>query len=262
MPRLNSQSVSIHFTGEVTEVTAPWLEGVTVGSSISVRITVNLDTLPQDSEADPDRAFFSYSGLNLPGYVFQIETANQIITLDSINAATGLGIVPGISLAQTGDIDVFDLAARDEGNPYGALLVLRDTVEPFEFLTGDYFPEDVNFAGGINSGTFTYSDFIHTNAIVATMTASAMSFEYETPSSFLLYRIRVSQLPVGTKRALTASLETADDAFADEHCAAAVRHLEHFQDKVRTLVRADAVLAKHLLDGAQEIIDWGCRGDE
>jgi hypothetical protein len=253
-----AQTVNILFTGQVTEVSAPLLEGVTVGSTITVRVSVDLAYLPKDSEPDPDRSFFVYSGLRQPGYVFEIDTGFETITLDSVNAATGVGIVPGISLTQAGDSDIFDMAARDEGNPYGALLVFRDDVAPFELLTGDYFPEDANLAGGVDYGVFIWSDFIHTNAVVATMTSAAMSFEYDPPTVFLRYRVRVSDLRPHIKRALTAALHAADRAYARDQCAAGVRYLRHFQRMVRSLVGADTVLGEHLLRGAEDVIDFGC----
>jgi len=254
-----SQVVRIQFSSEVTEVNSPLLTGVTVGSVITGQVEVDLAYLPPNSAFRSDYVFFNYSGAGLPGYIFEFDTGFETFRLDSVNAATGLGIVPGISLANHEDTDLFDMAARDQGNTNGVLLQFWDFTEPTTILSGDYFPEDVNLAAGFDRATFTYRDFLTTNAVVARVTSVSMVIEQETPSALLIYRVNASSLPPQRKRPLIAALDAADAAFAGGQCATGLRHLQSFQNKVGAQVaRTDAVLADHLLSGAQAIIDSGC----
>jgi hypothetical protein len=253
------QLVRIQFTSEVTQVTAPLLAGVTVGSIITGQVEVDLSHLPHDSDPSPEVSCFLYSGAGLPGYVFQFDTGFESFRLDSVNAATGLGIVPAISLANYADSDVLDLVARDQGNLNGVLLRFFDYTAPFTLLSGDYFPEDLNLAAGLERATFTYADFLTTNAVVAKVTSASMVIEQETPSALLIYRVNASSLPSPRKRTLVATLQAADAAFASGQCATGLRDLQTFQNKVRAQVaRIDSVLANHLIAGAQVIIDSGC----
>jgi hypothetical protein len=253
-----SQIVRIEFRSEVTSVNAPLLEGVTVGSVITGQVDVDLAHLPPDSEPSPSYSFHSYSLQGLPGYVFQFDTGIHTFTLDSVNAAGGLGIVPAISLLDY-DGDLFDMAARDQGSTNGVLLSFTDFNSPSNLLSGDYFPEDVNLAAGLANATFKYADFITTNAVIARVTSATMVIELETPSALLIYRVNVSSLSAQRKRPLIATLEAADAAFAGGQCSTGLKHLRNFQNKVRAQVaRTDSVLAEHLIAGAQAIIDSGC----
>jgi len=255
----SSQIVRIRFTSEVTGVSGPLLAGVTVGSIITGQVEVNLSDLPRDSEPSPEVSYFLYSGAGLPGYVFQFDTGFESFRLDSVNAAIGLGIVPAISLANYADFDVLDLVARDHGNLNGVLLRFFDYTAPFTLLGGDYFPEDVNLAAGLERATFTYADFLTTNAVVAKVTSASMAIEQETPSALLIYRVNASSLPTQRTRPLIATLDAADAAFANGQCATGLRYLQIFQNKVRAQVaRTDSVLANHLLASAQAIIDSAC----
>jgi hypothetical protein len=254
-----SQVVRIQFRSEVTEVTAPLLAGVTVGSIITGLVEVNLAHLPLDSYPDdPSYSFHSYSLQGIPGYIFQFDTGIQTFTLDSVNAAGGLGVVPAISLLDF-EGDLFDMAARDAGNPCGAVLAFSDFSSPATLLSGDYFPEDINLAAGLAHATFKYADFLSTNAVVARVTSASMLIEQDTQSALLIYRVRVSSLPEQRKRPLIATLQAADTAFGAGQCETGLKYLRNFQNKVRAQVaRADSVLADHLIAGAQAIIDSGC----
>lgn len=238
---------------------APWLEGITVGSVITGRVELDLAHLPSDMDPGPPGSSFWYYGGGIPGYIFQFNTDLQSFTLDSTDAAEGLGIVPAISLIKTGDADVLDFAARNAGNTNGVLLRFADYTDPFTLLSGDYFPEDVNLPAGLENATFTYADFLTTNAVVAKVTSASMVIEQDTPSALLIYRVNASTLPAQRKRPLIATLEAADAAFANGQCATGLRYLQTFQNKVRAQVaKADPVLANHLLAGAQAVIDEGC----
>src|SRR4029453_16954950 len=220
-----AQIVRINFSSEVAEVSGPLLPGVGVGSIITGEVEVDLAKLPPDSYPDdPSYSFHFYSGMGLPGYIFRFNTGFQTYTLDSVNAATGLGIVPAISLLNF-DGDLFDIAARHAGNPYGALLSFSDFASPANLLRGDYFPEDINLAAGLANATFKYSDFLSTNAVVAKVTSTSMVIEQETPAALLIYRVRVSSLPQHLKRTLTARLNVSDAAFAKDRCAIGLRQL-------------------------------------
>jgi hypothetical protein len=254
-----SQLVRIQFSSEVTEVTAPLLAGVTVGSTITGQVEVDLSFLPPDTDPSPATSSHWYSGAGLPGYIFQFATGLETFRLDSTNAATGLGIVPAISLADYADFDVLDLVARDQGNLNGVLLRFYDFTAPFTLLSGDYFPEDVNLAAGLETATFTYADFLTTNRVVAKVTSASLVVEQETPSALLIYRVNASSLPAQRKRPLITTLEAADAAFATGQCATGLRYLQTFQNKVRAQVtKFDSILANHLVAGAQTIIDAGC----
>src|SRR6185369_14220254 len=103
--------------------------------------------------------------------------------LDSVNAATGLGIVPGISSVSSPDTGVLDFVARDEGNLFGVLLRFANYTTPLTFVKGDYFPEDVNLSEGLARATFTFSDFLNPDAVVAKVTSASMAIESATPSA-------------------------------------------------------------------------------
>ena len=254
-----SQRVNINFTSEVTQVSPGLLPGVAIGSVITGRVQVDLAHLPPDTAEAPERSSFWYSGLGIPGYVFQFETGLQTFSLDSVNAATGLGIVPAIDLIEGGDADVLDFAARDAGNPYGVLLRFADYTDPFTLLDGAYFPEHVNLPAGLAEATFTYSDFINPGKVIAKVVSASLVIEQDTPSALLIYRVNASDLPAQRKRPLIATLEVADAAFAAGQCEAGLKHLQTFQNKVLAQVaRLDSVLADHLIAGAQAIIDSGC----
>jgi hypothetical protein len=254
-----SQRVNITFTSEVTQASAGLLPGVGVGSLVTGHVQVDLAHLPPDTAESPERSSFSYSGLGIPGYVFQFETGLQTFSLDSVNAAAGLGIVPAIDFIKADDADVLDFAARDEGNPYGVLLRFADYTSPFTLLSGPYFPEDLNLPAGLGNATFTYSDFINIPTVVAKVTSASLVVEQDTPSALLIYRVNASVQPAQRKRPLLATLEAADAAFAAGQCEAGLQHLLTFQNKVRAQVaRLDSVLADHLIAGAQAIIDFGC----
>lgn len=254
-----SQRVNINFTSEVTQVSPGLLAGVAIGSVITGRVQVDLAHLPPDSAEAPEGFTFWYSGLGIPGYVFQFETGLQTFSLDSVNAATGLGIVPAIGSIKAEDADVLEFVARDEGNPYGVLLRFADYRAPFTLLSGKYFPEDVNLPAGLADATFTYSDFINLPSVVARVTSASMVIEQDTPSALLIYRVDASDLPAQRKRPLIATLEAADAAFAAGQCEGGLKSLQTFQNKVRAQVaRLDPVLADHLIAEAQEIIDSGC----
>jgi hypothetical protein len=254
-----SQRVNINFTSEVTQVSPGLLPGVAIGSVITGLIQVDLAHLPPDTAEAPERSSFWYSGLGIPGYVFQFETGLQTFSLDSVNAAADLGIAPAIDLIKAADADVLDFAARDAGNPFGVLLRLADYRAPFTLLDGTYFPEDVNLSAGLADATFTYSDFINPPTVVARITSASMVIEQDTPSALLIYRVNASDLPTQRKRPLIATLEAADALFAADQCEAGLKALQTFQNKVRAQVaRLDSVLADHLTAEAQEIIDSGC----
>jgi len=169
-------------------------------------------------------------------------------------------VVPGVSLANYPDSDFLSLAARDQGSLFGVELGFADTTSPFTLLSGLYFPEDVNLAAGLGMGTFKYADFfLTTNVVVARVTSASMEIEQDTPSALLIYRVNASNLSSHAKTRLLTTLEAADAAFANGQCAAGLRYLQVFQNKVRAqLTKTDSVLANHLLSGAQAIIDAGC----
>jgi hypothetical protein len=53
-----------------------------------------------------------------------------------------------------------------------------------------------------------------------------------------------------------------DEAYADDQCRLAQKRLRNLQQVVRATVRKqDPVLAKHLIAGAQEVIDRGCAAE-
>src|SRR5262249_18524555 len=148
-------------------------------------------------------------------YIFQFNSVVQAYTLDSLNAGRGLGLVPGVSLANYSDSDYLDFAARDQGTLFGIDLRFWDATAPYTLLSGHYFPEDVNLASGLDRATFKYADFfLTTNAVIAKVTAASMVIEQETPSALLIYRVNASSLPAPRKRPLLATLDAADAAFA------------------------------------------------
>jgi len=257
-----AQVVRIQFTSEVTTVTGSLLPGVSVGSIITGQVQVDLTHLPPDSASDPQRSSFWYYGGGIPGYIFEFDAGSQHFTLDSSNAAEGLGIVPAIDGINADDADVQDFVARNAGSLYGAHLRFADYAAPFTLLSGDYFPEDLNLPDGLANATFTYSDFLNPDAVIAKVTSASLVIEQETPCALLLYRVNASALSSQRKRPLLATLEAADAAFAAGQCEAAFNNLRTFQNKVRAQVtKTDPVLAEHLLAGSQEIIEAGCAGD-
>jgi hypothetical protein len=255
-----SQIVRIQFTSEVTQADASLLPGVTVGSTITGQVEVDLAYFPPNASVNPDYVFFPYGGESRPGYIFQFNTVVQANTLDSLNAGRGLGLVPGVSLADYADSDYMDFAARDQGTLFGVDPSFWDATAPYTLLSGHYFPEDVNLAAGLDRATFNYADFfLTTTAVIAKVTAAGMTIEQATPSALLIYRVNASSLPAQRKRPLLATLDAADAAFAKGQCTTGLRNLQTFQNKVLAQVaEIDSVLADHLIAGAQAIIDSGC----
>ena len=149
---------------------------------------------------------------------------------------------------------------RHQGNPYAASLSFEDYSLPQSLVRTDYFPEAMNLPEGMERAMFNYYDSVGTDSVVARVTAA--SYTVDTGgivTGLLQYRVKVSDLPRYKKLSLLASLRLAETSFKRGRCKLGLKHLEHFQRKVRLLVaRRDANLAYVLRHGAEAIIDTGC----
>lgn len=252
------QIARVQFTSEVTNVVGTLLSNVTIGTVITGQIDVVLAQLPPDVDAGTNIASYSYAG-GRPGYIFQFSTGAETVTLNSTNAAGDPGVLPAIYLAELADpSDHVGFQARDAGSPNAAILSFGDITPPLTLLTGDYFPEDVHLNEGMARAMFQY--FSGGATVEATVTSASMTIvEAEGPCDVLIFRVNASTLSARQQRILLRLLRPANRAYINERCRLGQKRLEHFQRSVRTrLRREDRVLATHLIDGAQAIIDAGC----
>ena len=251
-----SQLVRIQFNSLVTQASGSPLAGVTVGSTITGQIQVNLATLPSDNNPLTWFGGYDYSG-GLPGYTFQFDTGLETVTYDSVNAAGGGGLTPGFFLQSVTNAEFFSLQARDEGNPFGAVLRFRGSTNPLALVSGDYFPEDVHLAGGLGNADFLYFNKYGDVVMAAQVTSASLTIESgNNPCGLLSYRVKTSGLSKKHKRELLDKLQSADEAFAKGREKTGLRHLVKFQKRVRDrLEKKDPVLFQHLMTGAKSLLD-------
>ena len=251
-----AQLVRLQFNSLVTEISGSPLAGVTVGSTITGQIQVDLASLPSDNNPLPWFGGFDYSGGG-PGYTFQFDTGFETISYDSVNAAGGAGLTPGLFLQSAPDAEFFSLQARDAVNPFGAVLRFRGSTNPLALVSGDYFPEDVHLAAGLGDADFLY--FNKYGDIVLAAQVTSVSFDLEpttNPCVLLSYRVNASALPAKHKRELLDKLQSADGAFAQGREKTGLKHLAKFQKRLRDRVeKQDAALFRHLMKGAKSLID-------
>src|ERR1043166_6278304 len=91
---LRAQIVRIDFTATVTELQGTVPAGVSLGSSITGHVQVDLQYLPTPDDSAPWLTVYSYAGI--PGYIVQFDTGTQSIALDSVSAENNAGTSPGI----------------------------------------------------------------------------------------------------------------------------------------------------------------------
>ena len=251
-----SQLVRLQFNSLVTQASGSPLAGVAVGSTITGQIQVNLATLPSDSNPLPWFGGYDYSG-GVPGYTFQFDTGLQTVSYDSVNAAGDGGLTPGLFLQPAADAEFFSLQARDAGNPFGVVLRFRGSTNPLALVSGDYFPEDVHLAAGLDNADFLcfnkYGDIV----VAARVTSASLVVDpTNNPCVLLSYRVNASALPAKHKRELLGKLQSADQAFAKGREKTGLKHLAKFQKRLRDRVeKRDTVLFKHLMAGAESLID-------
>ena len=246
------QTVRVQFSSQVESISGSPLPGVTNGSVITGEITVDLAHLPPDSTPG------DYGGRGMPGYVFQFTAGGQTYTFDSVDAAGGPGMAPGIFCRDSGpSLESLYFQARSTGIPFVALLQFEDVSDPWTLLRGDYFPEDVDLSVIPDRARFIYAagDFGEgVERVLAAVTSLTMTIELPTPASLLIYRVERSSLSERQKRALLRILERADAAFEDGRCKLGKNRLRSFQQVVRASVRkSDPVLAAHLIEGAENV---------
>ena len=256
-----SQIVRVDFTSEITQVVGDGLTGVQVGGIITGRVTVDLAYLPEDTDPWDSVGSYAVPSPATPGYTLAFDTGFEAVTFDSINAANDPGPTPGIFLFDgAGGRDWIGFQMRHQDNPYAASLSFEDYSLPQSLVRTDYFPEAMNLPEGMERAMFQYYDSVGTDSVVARVTAA--SYTVDTGgivTGVLQYRVKVSDLPRYKKLALLTSLRLAETSFKRGRCRLGLKHLEHFQRKVRLLVtRRDARLAYVLHHGAEAIIDTGC----
>ena len=251
-----AQLVRLQFNSLVTQTSGSPLAGVAVGRTITGQIQVDLATLPSDNNPLPWFGDYDYSGGG-PGYTFQFDTGFETIRYDSVNAAGGAGLTPGLFLQSARDAEFFSLQARDEVNPFGAVLRFRGSTNPLALVSGDYFPEDVHLAAGLGNADFLYFNKYGDIVLVAQVTSASLVFEPgNNPCLLLSYRVNASALPAKHKRELLDKLQSADGAFAQGREKTGLKHLAKFQKRLRDRVeKQDAVLFQHLMKGAKSLID-------
>lgn len=252
------QTVRVQFSSQVESISGTPLPGVTNGSVITGEITVDLTHLPPDIDSFDSVAEHSYGGDAPPGYLFQFTAGGQTYAFDSVNAASGPGMAPGIFLHDFGpSLESLYFQARSTGIPFVALLQFEDVSNPWTLLGGDYFPEDLDLSTMPDRARLIYAagNFGEgTERVLAAVTSLTMTIELPTPASLLIYRVERSNLPERQKRALLRILERADAAFAEGRCKLGKNRLRNFQQVVRASVRKqDPVLAAHLIEGAESV---------
>jgi hypothetical protein len=255
-----SQIVRIEFSSQVTQVVGSPLEDVTVGSIITGHVEVDLARLPIDHDPWPGVGGYAYLG-DQSGFTLQFDTGFQTITYNSINAARDGGTAPGIFLYdEAGNHDHLGLQARDQGNPYAAILSFEDITVPRTLASGDFFPESLNLRAGMGRAMFQYFDNFGTDSVVAQVTSASMTVDSaETLVPLLMLRVKASNLSMARKRMLLTTLRSAEHALDQDRCKAALRYLRTFQIKVRSQVKKiDSELARRLISGAQSVINSGC----
>lgn len=252
------QTVRVQFSSQVASVSGTPLPGVTNGGVITAEISVDLAHLPPDSDPFDSRAEHGYGGRGLPGYIFQFTAGGQTYTFDSVNAAGGPGLAPGIFLHNFGpSLESLYFQARSTGIPFAALLQFEDISDPWTLLRGDYFPEDLDLSTIPDRARLIYAAGNYgegVEQVLALITSLRMTIELPTPASLLIYRVKASNLSERQKRALLRILERADAAFAQGRCKLGQKWLRNFQQAVRVNVRKqDSVLATHLIEGAESV---------
>ena len=261
----HSQTVRIEFRCQVTEVLGSPLVGVGVGSLISGWAEVDLVRMPLDGDPWPSLGSYTYSSPSggLPGFTMEFDTGFERITYDSINAASGPGHTPGIFMYDgAGSRDWLLLQARDQGNPFAAVLSFEDITRPWRLLSGDYFPESVSFGGGLDRGRFDYFDYFGANSLVAEVILASLTVEPGGPLTLLAMRVNASNLPAQRKQVLLRILRASETALDRGRCRAGLQGLRGFQNVVRAYFkRSDPMLADRLISGAQAIINAGCTSE-
>ena len=260
-----AQTVHVDFTAEITNITGNPLPGAQVGGTIQGRITVDLAHMPEDPNPDKQTAEFNYYTAEagpFPGYTFEFDAGlGSTIQFDSIEAANTPGPTPGIFMYDTtGSRDWIGFQARSTGSTYTASLSFEDYTFTNGLVTTDYFPEAIHLPGDKDRAGFYYGDFFGSDTIAARVTTATLTVDTGSQRTGLLqYRIQRSDLPRYKKLILLNTLRLAEIAFARKRCYVGLKHLEHFQRKLRLLIpRRDANLAYVLRNGAAQIIADGC----
>src|SRR6058998_2293163 len=172
-----SQVLRIEFSSQVTEVVGSLLPGVTVGSTISGQVQVDLAQLPDDGSPLAGRGEYSYAGGH-PGFTIQFNAGSHSIIYDSINGSRDPGISVGIFLNDDGgNHDWLNFQLRNQDDPIAVILSFEDVTAPFTHLIGDYFPESVNFETGIPGAVFQYFDNFGTASVVARNVSASMTID-------------------------------------------------------------------------------------
>jgi len=255
-----AQTVRVDFIGE----TLSPLNGLPTGGVIQGRITVDLAQIPEDSDPHKQSTQHNYYTAEVgpfPGYTFEFNIGLETIRFDSINAAGTPGLSPGIFMWDTiGARDWIAFQARSAGSDYAASLSFEDYTLTNGLITTGYFPEAVDLAGGMERAVFYYGDTSGLNTIKARVTAATLTVDTGgLVTGLLQYRVNRSDLPRYKKQSLLNSLRLAEAAFARKRCHVGLKHLVHFQRKLRLLIpRRDAALAYVLRNGAAQIIADGC----
>jgi hypothetical protein len=262
---LRAQVVQIDFTARVTQAVGSVPAGVSLGSTITGQVQVDLQYLPTP---DDSASFYTgyYYGGGVPGYVIQFNTGVQTITLDSVNAANNAGATPGIFLynlqptcPECGPaLQWVDFQLRDAGQTWFAYVRIADTNPPLNFLADNHFPYGLNLAASTEA-YLGYHDTGGNPSFRADLTSVSMTIA-PPPCTGLVDQVNASDLPAQRKRPLLASLEAACGALARNDCETASGQLRAFQHKVRVQVsKDDPALANALTAAAQALIDHGCR---
>ncbi|MCI0745602.1 MAG: hypothetical protein L0Y58_09380 [Verrucomicrobia subdivision 3 bacterium] len=255
-----SHVLRIEFSSQVTQVEGSLLPGVTVGSTITGQVQVDLAQLPQDYDPQPTIGGYSYAGGH-PGFTIRFNAGSHSIMYDSINGSRDPGVSVGIFLTDdAGNHDWLNFQLRNQDDPIAVILNFEDVTPPFTHVIGDYFPESINFKEGIPRAIFQYFDNFGFAAVIARNVSATMTIDgVEGVTGLLMLRVNSSNLSAQRKRSLVNALQAAEEAFAKGDCEAGLRHLKTFQNKVHAQVdKSDPMLAARLITGAQAIIEAGC----
>ena len=113
-----SETLLLNVSSTVVFTNGPLPAGVTLGSTISAEIRVDLTHLPSDSDPSPLQGAYSYFGGGIPGYTFRIDTGREVLGFDSFDAANTPGTGPGIFLYKQPTRDALVFQMRVQDNPW------------------------------------------------------------------------------------------------------------------------------------------------
>jgi hypothetical protein len=263
---LRAQMVQIDFTAVVHDIVGTAPAGVSLGSSVTGHVTVDLQYLsPECQTGAVNFTCFDYTG-GRPGYVFQLDTGAEKLTWDSAVAASGVGTVPGIFFYDLSFIGLqfINVEARNAGEITSVNLRIQDTNAPAGLFTGARFPDSINLQEVTDAAFYYYGPIVAGDEIQFRADVTSLSLTVtpaRSPCELLVDALNGANLASQVRKPLLTMAQNACRAMARGDCGAASHELEALQKLLQArLARENAALAGQLSGAAQAIINSGCSG--